>query len=608
MIFPNSIRSHHDNRVDKAGNTAPERRAWRYLLLLLACLPALLALRVQLKHWVNVPIWDEWDTPGVAILHASQHTLTWADLFAQHNESRKVLPRLICIALAIPAGWDVRHAMALTSLSFWAMSALVVTCLRRAFGALTSEALLAWAAVNFLLFAPTQYENFLSGFAFELLIPVFCLFGAIAINLSQRRFAEKVIWNSFLALLATYTFAHGMILWALAIPIPRHDEWSPETRRIKLAVGYLVYFGIAVGAISSYFIGYHRPAVAPDPATLSQAPQVLDFLTVWFGALFRSQVVGPRTAGFIVELAFSFAIVASLAFLHRNPGRWRNYYPWLALGAFSLGSGILTAVGRVNMGVDAVFNTGFDGFSSVKYNATSVFAGVAIIGILANLHRDRLASASKAWWPMTIGFFTALFCVAWIGALAEEWTRIKLFQYNRKSARIAIIWSKALPENPDLVRAYPYLEGFPARVDEMKRAGLLRIPAVSEKIAEAIRQRPPDDDMRGGNLDRGSTQPDGRFRIAGWARIPPHNARAEYVVLGWDEGENSFHPFAAATTGSARPDVVKVFKAPSLANAGFEHALDVSKLPDQPVTLRAWAIDLAADEVFPLQGSLPFQR
>jgi hypothetical protein len=593
---------------DEPGANESRRRLLQYFLFFVACVPVLVAWYFQLKNWINVPIWDEWDTPGIAILHASQHTLTWPDLFAQHNESRKVLPRLICIALALPAGWDVRYAMALTFLSFCAVSALVLIFLRRAFGSLTAEILLAWGVVNFLLFAPTQYENFLSGFAFELLIPVFCLFGTIAINLSQKRFPEKIIWNSILALLATYTFAHGMILWVLAVPIPRPDEWSRKTHRIKLALGYLVYFGVAIATIISYFAGYQRPSVAPNPATLSQVPQVLDFLTVWFGALFRSQAVEPRLAGLILEVVFAFAAVASLEVLLRNRSRWRNYYPWLALGAFSLASGLLTAVGRVNLGVEAVFNPGFDGFSSVKYNATSVFAGVAIIGILANLHRDRLAAASKTLWPMTIGFFAALFCVAWIGELGEERTRVKAFQHNRKSARTAVIWSGALPENPDLVRAYPYPRGFPNRVEEMKRAGLLRIPQVSKKIAEAIRRRPPDGDMQGGNLDRGDAQPDGKFRIAGWARIPSHNTRADYVVLGWEEGELSFHPFAAIPTGSARPEVAELFKAPALRNAGFDYALDVSTLPDQPLTLRAWAVDLAADDVFPLSGSLPFHR
>ena len=78
-------------------------------LFVLACLPVLLVLRMQLKNWINIPIWDEWDTPGTALLHLAQHKLTWADLIAQHNESRKFFPRLVYIAMNAPLGWDVRY-------------------------------------------------------------------------------------------------------------------------------------------------------------------------------------------------------------------------------------------------------------------------------------------------------------------------------------------------------------------------------------------------------------------------------------------------------------------------------------------------------------------
>src|SRR2546421_11954874 len=74
--------------------------------------PALLALRIQKKNWINIPIWDEWDTPGLALLHYAQGALTWGDLLAQHNESRKVVPRLLHIAIASVAGWALRQGMA----------------------------------------------------------------------------------------------------------------------------------------------------------------------------------------------------------------------------------------------------------------------------------------------------------------------------------------------------------------------------------------------------------------------------------------------------------------------------------------------------------------
>src|SRR5438067_8824239 len=186
---------------------APSLALPRWLLLALAFAPALIALRVQKKNWINIPIWDEWDTPGIALLHHAQGLLSWKDLFAQHNESRKVVPRLIHLGIASLAGWDVRQGMVLTFVCACTASGCALAYLRRQ-GTLSLQQVIApWVLINLLLFAPSQYENFLSGFTFEILIPFLCLFGCCTINLSRWSLPAKVACNSILALVSTYTFA-----------------------------------------------------------------------------------------------------------------------------------------------------------------------------------------------------------------------------------------------------------------------------------------------------------------------------------------------------------------------------------------------------------------
>jgi hypothetical protein len=573
-----------------------------YLLVLAACIPIFLALHVQVKHWVNIPIWDEWDTPGIAILHASEHTLSWSDLFAQHNESRKVIPRLLCIALALPTGWDVRHAMVLTFASVCFTSVLVFSYLRRAPARL--QTLVAWTIVNFLLFAPSQYENLLSGFVFELFIPVLCLFGCISVNLSQRRLPKKVAWNSILALVATYTFAHGMLLWLLALPIPSDDERSRPNWRRRAAPWYLVFVAIAGISIAYYFTGYKRPYIAPPLPKLSQAAQVSDFLIVWLGAPLRSTWISARTAGAAAGLILLLTTASTLCFLYRNNARWKDYYPWLLLAAFSLASGVVTAIGRVNIGVNIVFNLSFDGFSSMRYNATSVFAYVAIIGMLLNLHSDTIRSsfAGRSRWLVGVSILCTLLGIAWICTLSDEQTRVPLFQRNRARARSAVIWSSVLPDNPEIFAAYPFPEGFSNRVNALTRLNLLKLPDVTEPVARMISSVPEPIAIEAGFLDMGRLEDGNKLHVAGWARNPEQNRPADYVVLGWEEGANSFHPFTAIKPGGKREDVARVFKSPSILNAGFDQEINVSKLPRRPLTLRAWSIDMKRQRAFPMRG------
>ena len=572
--------------------------------MLAACAPIFLALRIQTKHWINIPIWDEWDTPGIAILRAVQHKLSWADLLAQHNESRKVVPRLLAILVAGPTGWDVRQGMVLTLVSACLVSALGFYYLRKPVGRILFSTVVTWAVVNLLLFAPSQYENFLSGFMWEVSFPILCLFTAITVNLTDRPLWLKVLCNSLLALLSTYTFAHGMLLWLFAFPVRSPVERSLGSRVAELS-WYAIYLMIGVASIAYYFVGYYRPPVAPPSATFRQIPQVADFLIVWLGANFRSDVVNARVAGGLVWIVIMVAIPSALLRVFQNPKLWKKYYPWILLAGFSLGSGLVTAIGRVRIGVDLAFNTGFDGFSGIRYNGSSVFACVALAGILHGNYADVIRS--KGPWRVRFILGAACACVllgiSWIFMFGHEVRRLPFFKENRERAKLAATWASVLPDNPEIFCAYPQIEGFAQRVEEMKQFGVIKLPPIKATLKEAIFFPPPPASHDAGFLDIGKLN-NRLVHIAGWARNPQTNAPADYVILGWQEPSGPFHPFTLLTTGISRPDLIEPFKSRAMSKAGFDREIDVSKLPRVPLEIKGWAIDRRNGFAFPLGGTL----
>jgi hypothetical protein len=579
-----------------------------YSLLFVACLPIFAALYFQLKYWVNVPIWDEWDTPGIAILRAVQHELNWADLLAQHNESRKVIPRLLAILMAGPAGWDVRQGMVLTLVSACLVSAFVLYYLRKNVGRVLFGTIVTWAVVNLLLFAPSQYENFLSGFMWEVSFPILCLLTCITVNLGDRPLWMKVLCNSLLALLSTYTFAHGMLVWLFAFPLRSPVErFGPRSRAVELS-WYAIYLMLGVASIAYYFVGYYRPPIAPPSATFRQIPQVLDFLIVWLGANFRSDAVDARVAGVLLWIVIMGAVPSAFLRTYRNPTVWKRYYPWLLLAGFSLGSGLMTAIGRARIGVDLAFNTGFDGFSGIRYNGSSVFACVALAGILHGLYADviRLKGPWRERFILGAAFACFLLGISWIFMLAHEVRRLPFFKENRERAKLAATWASILPENPEIFSAYPQIEGFAQRVEEMKQFGVIKLPPIKETLKEAISAPPPKASYDAGFLDIGRLN-EGNFRIAGWARNPQTNLPADYVILGWQESPDTFHPFTILPTGVNRPDLVDPFKTPAMSKAGFDREINVSKLPRTPLEIKGWAIDLRKGAAFPLGGILQLE-
>lgn len=596
-----------NNHFDKV---LPWARSWaakRWFFLAGAISPAILAFLIQKKHWVNIPIWDEWDTPGIALLHFLQRSLTWGDLLAQHNESRKVVPRLIHIAIAWVAGWDVRQGMVLTLLSAAAASAFALIYLRRRSVGSQVGVLFSWLVINFFLFAPSQYENFLAGFTFEFFIPFLCLFAACAINLSRRSLLTKAASNSFLALLSTYTFAHGMLLWAFLVPIPTRQERQKKGAFFFLS--YFLYLGVGVVAVVRYFIGYYRPPVAPPPPRWVDFPELVHFILVWLGAILRSPFFAPGWCGALFCLVMVATLLLTFFHLKARKDDWRDYYPWLTLLGFTLACGCLTAFGRVTIGVSLVFNNWFNGFNGMRYNATSVFAYIALVGLVFLLYRDRIRHLPI--WRMRFLFgltiCSTVLAVAWLQMLLEELTRVQQFQANRRRARTAILWIDALPQNPEVWIAYPYPEFFWQRVAAMRKAGLLTLPKVSDRLKEAIGRVPPKTDFYAGHLDVAQSLPPAYYRFAGWARTPIKQSPADYVVLGWQDANDSFHPFTAIPTGKVRADVAEVVGQSAL-KAGFDQDIEISRLPAEAQTIKGWAIDWQTQQAFPLDGVVRLDR
>src|SRR2546423_14140441 len=320
--------------------TTDRQRVWRIALFLVSGLLMLFVLRTQRKYWVNIPIWDEWDTPGHVLLQLKQHNLSWSELLAQHNESRKFFPRLIYIALNAPLGWDVRFGMVLTFASAGALSGFFLRWMRGP-GKLTAEALFAWCLMNAVLFGPFQYENFLCGFTFEILIPALALCGCIAMNLSDRPLGLKVLWNCVLSIVATYSFAHGMVLWALAIPLPSAKDREDSRWMRRWALWLLAYGLVGAIAVGCYFIGYRRPDFGPL-ASFFELPLIARFVVVWLGAVVSSESVNAKFARGLITTVLLVACSLSVFLVSRDRALWRRYYPWFLLVGLSLAAGVLT--------------------------------------------------------------------------------------------------------------------------------------------------------------------------------------------------------------------------------------------------------------------------
>ena len=571
----------------------PVKLSWKILILALCVLPAVAAFYMMCTHWVPVPYWDEWDSPGQQLAAYYRGTLRFADLFSQHNESRSFFPRLLYLAIYLPAGWDVRYGMVVTFALVCAGSAGLYQILRQTNP--SSRAVpFVFAAMNFLLFSPRQYENFLHAVMGEAFLPVCALIFALLMNLSDQSLRAKTLVNAALAFVSTYTFAIGMLLWLLAFPL----EMTSAIRRRDAGARIfwrMLYLSIAAAALVGYFFSYRHPPLSPPfVSPIAQLPALLHFFLVWLGSLFS--VGATALCGAVVLLLFGGLAVAAISQIRRT-GSWRAHYPWLVLGCYTLISGCIVALGR--LGFD------YSMAGDVRYTASTVFIYIAAAGLGFSVYAQAKPRLLATRIPMSAAIVSLVAIgMLWAVTFKKERALLRMLTAARQHSLLVLRWSAAIPQNPEIGLLSPYpLQDVVSTIRTLAENDALRLRLVSERLAGAVNERPNTEAASAGTLDAARLETTGHLVFQGWARVPDQNRPANCVVLGFETSDGEWKPFCVVETGGNRPDVAQHFGSVTLARVGFSGRVDAANLP-RDITLKGWVIDLQNERAFPIANSV----
>ena len=565
----------------------------RILILGLWLLPVLAAFYMMVKHWVPVPYWDEWDSPGEQLAAYYRGTLHFAELFRQHNESRTFFPRLFYLPISIVAGWDVRRFILLTFLLVLAGAIGLCRLVRQTAGSSRGVPFVC-IAMNLLLFSPREYENFFYGLMGEGFTPAVALIFALSMNLSGRSLKAKTFVNAALAFVATYTYANGMLIWLLAFPLraASPDETRGAPVRFRWEVIYLL---LAVASIGGYFVTYRHPPVTPPfVSPFARLPDFLNFVLVWLGSLFTSSA--PAICGAVI--LFLFIGLAVLAFgQFRRTGMWRVHYPWLVLGSYTLISGCVVAMGRLG------FDYSMAGDS--RYTASTVFLYIAVVGLGFTVYRQ--AGTRPLIRPILSSVAAILLVVLlafWAITFKKERDLLGILTPARKHSLLVLRWSEAIPQNPEIVLLSPYpLAGVLSTIHTLAQHDGFRPRLVSQPLANIVNQRPDTSAATAGVLD-GARFEAGQLLFEGWALGSGDARPADCVVVGFEMPDGAWQPFYVVETGVNRPDVAGKLGNTALARVGFSGRIEAASLPTGELTLKGWAVDLQHERAFPLSGAI----
>ncbi len=244
---------------------------------------SLAALGFVATYALATPHRDEWSWVPI-VTGAEPVTLPW--LWAQHNEHRMVLPRLIYVGLGALTGTDFRAG------SFFSVTALTIlaAALMLAARALRGRTRLWDAFFSLALLHWGQGENLPWGFQLGF-VTAAVLAGLVLVEVArcgERLRIRSALWVTAclvgLGLCGTFGLAYlpAMTCWIALAGAVRWRDRDAHARRDAAVL--LVLAALPVALVGAYFVGYQRPEhheAWPNLGALLRTS--LQFLSCGFG-------------------------------------------------------------------------------------------------------------------------------------------------------------------------------------------------------------------------------------------------------------------------------------------------------------------------------------
>jgi hypothetical protein len=365
----------------------PRFQLRRSIPLLLAAVPPAYLLIVILTYTVDVPFADQWAlVPLLDRFYRGK--LAFGDLWTQHNEHRLLFPRLAMLALARLTGWNTHAEMLLSVALAGGIFAVLLSQARASARRLDTGWRWLAPVLALIVFSLGQAESWWGGWNIQIFMSALAACAAIALLARPGLRWLNLLLALVCGVVATYSYAPGLLIWpvglgllllqTLATPGSFLDGGRQpavgsrqSSARFLAAVAWAALGGLAVGG---FFYHYAWTAQAPSLGAALRAPgRYLLYTITYLGApiargaveyLFGA-ITGDARAicnlgdsdlcGYVNTAAIAAGVLGMALFgllalrLVRRVGL-APLLPYLGLGAYSIGTGMITSLGRAGYG------------------------------------------------------------------------------------------------------------------------------------------------------------------------------------------------------------------------------------------------------------------
>lgn len=374
------------NRRDMPGPLR-QRPRWRTALVgTLTLLPVVALIAIIRRYHVDVFYWDQWELVPI-VDKLLQGTLSFSDLWAQHNEHRPLFPRLAMAYLARATNWNTQVEVAVNVVMVGALLPVLWWATRQ--WRSQQDAPLpdwTWPTLSLLLFSPAQWENWLWGW--QLLAFLQVMTSVLGLALLARRTLGWGSWAlaALVGIVGSYSFGAGLLYWpiglvALLARRQRTRHWQ--------AVAWVM---LAALVVSAYALDFHGNPYMPTP--LSNFVRVRAFgKYAFFVATFLGSPVAPHDwrvallAGSVACSLFAWLTWRALA-----QGRFATtgLLPF-TLGASAIATALMIGLGRAGFGFAQALES--------RYITASQWLWVSVLLSLAHASTQDASADARTPWP-----------------------------------------------------------------------------------------------------------------------------------------------------------------------------------------------------------------
>jgi hypothetical protein len=319
-------------------------------LLLIIFPPLLLAAYIKC-FGVNMIYYDQWNfVPLLEKMYTG--TLTFGDLFAQHNEHRIFFPRIIMLALAYVTHYSNIYEM----YASWVLSLATFYLLLRRFLCQfkgTKYLLLAFAPVSWLFFNLNQYENILWGWQIQIYLAVLGFVASVFLLERSGKIDVYLALSLVSGIVASFSFINGLLVWPIGLIF---IIITKVENRLKIAG---VWSATGILALGAYFYQWTKPTNHPsDLYVLGHLDESAEYLLANLG----SSISPVKYYAIVMGIVLSIIVILTLILVIRSKSVRENAF-WIALTIFAVLSSFACMIGRAGFGIDQALSSRYITFT-----------------------------------------------------------------------------------------------------------------------------------------------------------------------------------------------------------------------------------------------------